>query len=270
MRKLETLRFLATTLAAGVFAVGCIGTVGAPDGTEATDDEIQVKPGHGAASTPAASPAPEAAATGDENVAQQQEALSTSIGTTFDLTYYVVSLRPAGDRNEVTIRDCNGNFLTYASRAWRDDAVMQGTARYQTSTGEWRTINAGSGCWIRLGYDQRWGLGVTNTVTNSSFELRPFRSIAVDRTTMTVGNWYYVKELDGVQMPYPSSTLVHDGCVRAMDVGPAIIGRHIDFFSGYFSAYEKLIQGTSTMGGRETVTVYSGTTKCATHITRGY
>lgn len=267
MRKVETLSLLTSALVAGVLSIGCIGTAG----TEPVlneDDAVEVKPGHGEASMPAAEQA--SASDGDENVAQQQEALSTSTGTTFDLTYYVVSMRPEGDRNEVTIRDCAGNFLTYASRAWRDDAVMQGTARYKTSSGETRTINAGSGCWIRLSYDQRWGLGITNPATNTSFDLRPFRSIAVDRSVMTVGNWYYIKELDGVQMPYPASNILHDGCVRAVDVGPAIIGRHIDFFSGYYSAYEKLIQGSSTMGGKEKITLYSGTSKCATHITRGY
>ncbi len=205
-----------------------------------------------------------------EEVSTSTEALSTTSGTTYELTYYVVSTRPAGDPNQVTIRDCNGKFLTYASRAWRDDALMQGTARYNDSSGTTHTINDGNGCWIELPYSQRWGLGVTNPATGNSFELRPFRSIAVDRDTLTVGRWYWIKELAGVKMPSPASTLVHDGCVRAVDVGPAIQGRHIDWFVGYYSAYTSLIRGSSTMGGKESISLYSGTVKCALHIERGY
>jgi len=281
----------ATALAIAVASgLGCIRA--SSDGGEGENAEaLSVQPGHGNASiadqdltagdktnaydttddpsdpefVPKAS-----ALTAADGVAQKEDAISTSYGTTFDLTYYVIALRPKDDANSYTLRDCNGNFLTYASSAFRDDAIMQGTARFTTSSGESKTINAGSGCWVTLPYSQRWGLGVTNPATSKPFELRPFRSIAVDRNVLTVGKWYYIKQLDGVQMPYPASTMIHDGCVRAVDVGPAIQGNHIDFYAAYRSAYEKLIGGTSTMGGRETVTLYSGTYKCATHIERGY
>jgi 3D (Asp-Asp-Asp) domain-containing protein len=203
-------------------------------------------------------------------VGRSQEALSTTYGTTFQLTYYVVSHRPTYDPYEVDIRDCAGNVLTHASRAWRDDAIMQGTARFKNSAGATVTINDGGGCWITLPYSQRWGLGVTNAATGNPYELRAFRSIAVDPTVLQMGKWYYIKELDGVTMPSPASGLVHDGCVRAMDVGPAIIGRHIDFFSGYYSAYQTLINGSSTMGGKESITLYDGAAKCDLHIQRGY
>ena len=97
-----------------------------------------------------------------------------------------------------------------------------------------------------------------------------FRSIAVDPSVLKLGKWYYIKELDGVTMPSPASGLLHDGCVRAMDVGGAINGKHIDFFVGYYSAYQSLIDGTSTMGGRESITLYDGASKCQLHISRGY
>lgn len=277
-------------LASAASAIGCGGTGGAGADAEA------VRPGHGNASMPGQNlddgdhtnpfdstddpsdpafvPAPSALRASTQETGQQlgtsADALSTSSGTTFDLTYYFISRRPAGDPNEVTIRDCDGAFLTYASRSWRDDALMEGTARYASSDGVLHTINDGGGCWIELPYAQRWGLGVDNPATGNSFQLRPFRSIAVDRSVLTIGRWYWIKELAGVQMPSPASTLVHDGCVRAVDVGPAIQGRHIDFFAGYQSAYEKLIGGSSTMGGKEQISLYSGTDKCALHIERGY
>ncbi len=279
------------TLAA-VTSLGCFGT----QQDAAGNDENTVQPGHGNASVSGATQTEQAQsalapagepedgleepadglaeekepAAADDGVAQTNQALSTSTGTTFDLTYYVIALRPKDDANTYTIRDCNGSFLTYASRAFRDDAIMQGTARFRTASGESRAINAGDGCWISLPWSQRFGLGVTNPATGKSFELRPFRSIAVDRSVLTIGKWYYIKQLDGVRMPYPVSTMVHDGCVRAVDVGSAVGGRHIDFYVAYRSAYQKLIGGSSTMGGRETVTVYSGTEKCAKHIQQGY
>ena len=197
-------------------------------------------------------------------------ALSTTRGTTFDFTYYVVSMRPARDPNETAIYDCDGAFLTNASNAWLDDATTQGTARFTGDDGVAHTINTGSGCWVTLPYSARWGLGVENQATGQPYSLRPFRSIAVDPDELTVGAWYYVKELDGVTMPSPAAGVVHDGCVRAVDVGPAINGRHIDFFSGYLSAYNALSKGSSTLGGKEQITLYGGADKCALHISRGY
>jgi hypothetical protein len=68
----------------------------------------------------------------------------------------------------------------------------------------------------------------------------------------------------------PASGLVHDGCVRAMDVGPAINGKHIDVFVGDDSAYQASIDGSTTMCGLESVTVYDGAATCQLHIQRGY
>jgi 3D (Asp-Asp-Asp) domain-containing protein len=281
-------------LIAAASTLAACGSANGPGSAGTTEEDgITVHPGHGKASvsepitggdktnafdstddpsdpsyTPVASPKLESGS--DDGVGTSTEALSTTTATPFQLTYYVVSLRPSADPSQVTIRDCKGNFLTSASYAWRDDAVMQGTARFKAADGTSKTINAGSGCWVSLPYAQRWGLGVENPATGNAFELRPFRSIAVDPAVLSVGKWYYIKELDGVKMPYPASTMVHDGCVRAVDVGPAILGKHIDFFVGYYSAYTSLIGGSSTMGGKESISLYSGTTKCATHIANGY
>ncbi len=57
--------------------------------------------------------------------------------------------------------------------------------------------------------------------------LVPFRSVAVDRRLIPIGETLYVPELDGQIMP---NGMVHDGCLRADDTGGAINRRHIDFF----------------------------------------
>jgi 3D (Asp-Asp-Asp) domain-containing protein len=198
------------------------------------------------------------------------EALSTTTGTTFELTYYWVSQRPKNDPNEVTLRDCNGNFLTYASRAWRESVQMEMTGRFVKSDGTVVTFNDDGGCWKVLPASQSWGIGVSSPYTGLPYKLRPFRSIAVDPSVLRIGKWYYVKELDGVVMPYPSSGLVHDGCVRAVDESWSFSGRQIDLFAALKSSYETIDNGTSKLAGRTSVTMYSGTVKCAQHIEQGY
>jgi hypothetical protein len=206
--------------------------------------------------------------TSEPDVAQTSAALSTTTGTTFKLTYYWIAQRPKSDPNQVTLRDCDGRFLTYASYAWRDQVTMEMTGRFTKSDGTKITFNDWGGCWKVLDSSYSWGAGVPSPVTDIAYRLRPFRSIAVDPAVLRIGKWYYVKELDGVKMPYPVSTLTHDGCVRAVDESWSFSGRQIDFFTGLQSAYSTLDSGP--MNGRTSVTVYEGTVKCAVHIERGY
>jgi 3D (Asp-Asp-Asp) domain-containing protein len=205
-----------------------------------------------------------------DGVAQNASALSTTYGTTFNFTYYWVANRPSDDPNQVTLRDCDGRFMTYASYAWRDAVRMEMTGRFTASDGTKRVFNDAGGCWKIMSSYYDWGMGVPSPISGNSYKLRPFRSIAVDRSVLSIGKWYYIKELDGVKMPSPRSTLIHDGCVRAVDTGYGIFGKHIDFFSGLKSAYSTLVNGSSTLGGRSSVTVYDGSAKCGIHIERGY
>ncbi len=57
--------------------------------------------------------------------------------------------------------------------------------------------------------------------------LVPFRSVAVDRRLVPIGEPIYVPEFDGLPLPDGS---IHDGCLRADDTGGAIKKRLIDFF----------------------------------------
>lgn len=226
-----------------------------PAGEEADEDAVAEDPSEKQASN---------------DVGQAGQALSTSYGTTFNLTYYWVANRPSGDPNQVTIRDCSGNFLTYASYAWRDQVRMEMTGRFTKSDGTKVVFNDAGGCWKKMSSFYDWGMGVPSPISGNSYKLRPFRAIAVDKSVLQIGKWYYIPQLDGVKMPSPRSTLIHNGCVRAVDVGYGIFGKHIDFFSGLKSAYSTLINGSSKMGGRTSVTVYDGAAKCGIHIERGY
>lgn len=57
--------------------------------------------------------------------------------------------------------------------------------------------------------------------------LVPFRSVAVDRELIPIGETLYVPEFDGLPLPDGG---VHDGCLRADDTGSAIKRRLIDIF----------------------------------------
>ncbi len=68
--------------------------------------------------------------------------------------------------------------------------------------------------------------------------LIPFKSVAVDPTLIQLGEPLYLPELDGVLLPDGS---IHDGCVRADDVGGAIKKRHMDFFAVTYGNHRPLI-----------------------------
>jgi 3D (Asp-Asp-Asp) domain-containing protein len=57
--------------------------------------------------------------------------------------------------------------------------------------------------------------------------LVPFKSVAVDPRVIHLGEPLYIPEFDGLALPDGS---IHDGCVRADDVGGGIKGRKMDFF----------------------------------------
>ena len=101
-----------------------------------------------------------------------------------------------------------------------------------------------------------WGAG------SKSKALVPFRSWAVDTSLIAHGTALYVKEWDGVQIPKQGSIggFTHDGCFRADDVGGAIKGKHIDYFSGTKAMYQALSKGDLASGKYLTVNKNAG--KC--------
>ena len=68
--------------------------------------------------------------------------------------------------------------------------------------------------------------------------LIPFKSVAVDPRVFALGETLYLPELDGVLLPDGS---LHDGCVRADDVGGAIKRRKMDFFVVTYANYRAVI-----------------------------
>lgn len=72
-----------------------------------------------------------------------------------------------------------------------------------------------------------WGDGVDGML------LIPYRSIAVDRSTIRYGSLVYIPAARGTKLTLPSGkSAVHDGYFYAADRGGAIKGSHIDVFVG--------------------------------------
>lgn len=64
------------------------------------------------------------------------------------------------------------------------------------------------------------------------FRLVPFRTVAADRRVFAPGTVFFVPDLVGVNFDNSGASAVHDGYVFFGDVGGAVRGNHIDFFTG--------------------------------------
>jgi len=71
-----------------------------------------------------------------------------------------------------------------------------------------------------------WGRGATGKA------ITPLLTVAVDPKVIPLGTALYVPELDGMPRE-PNGTSPHDGCFVAQDKGLAVVGNHVDFFTGH-------------------------------------
>lgn len=208
------------------------------------------------AAAPVVTAAPVAATPPPEPVATPTPT-ATPIGA-FKLTYYLVAEETEHRGARATTiygEDCEP--LTKVAKSFAKDLALEGTGRLADG----RMLNWAGRCqkgrpkYRVLDETRPWGLGVGDRA------LVPFRSIATDPGVVPTGTRVYVAELDGVTMPgaAPWGGFVHDGCVEAVDVGEAIRGRHIDFFSGTRAAYHTL-DGALRL---RQVTIYeAGSSRC--------
>ena len=88
-----------------------------------------------------------------------------------------------------------------------------------------------------------WGVG------NKGNALVPFVSVAVNQNQFPYGTKLRIPALQGKRMP---TGVVHNGCVRADDVGPRIGTNKIDFFVGKYE-WKKALDGTGVGDGQYTV-----------------
>lgn len=155
----------------------------------------------------------------------------------YRLTYYWVAAQDehSGEIGELDLYDLRGLYLGTFSRSFVDEVTMEGTALLADG----RLINWAGRCPHGAGtcyqildptvYPSGRGAGERR--------LEPFRSIAVDPAAIPLGDAIYLRELVGVVLP---DGTVHDGCVRADDVGLRIRRQHIDFFVGDRTSYRAI------------------------------
>jgi 3D (Asp-Asp-Asp) domain-containing protein len=107
-----------------------------------------------------------------------------------------------------------------------------------------------SPCYLLADAAHPWGYGVADIA------LEPFRSVAVDPKVIAIGTPLYVPAFDGVTMSDPP--FVHDGCVRADDTGPSIVGAQLSWFVA-LAAHQQSLDAAL---GLSTVFVHEGGTRC--------
>ena len=149
----------------------------------------------------------------------------------FKLTYYwVTEESDYTGANDTPLCDVSTAVIATVPLAFAQALAIEGTGKLTDG----RLLNIGGSCPCSSGMttcyitlDQSkypWGVGV------ESRPLRPFRSLAVDKSEIPYGAHVYIPEFDGVQMP-SSYGFVHDGCFEADDTGGGIVGAHVDFFA---------------------------------------
>lgn len=119
----------------------------------------------------------------------------------------------------------DGTWLGHHIGSFVDELKMEGSGWLSDG----RVINYAGRCRYGVGTcfevldpdDYPYGRGARRR------PLVPFRSVAVDRRLLPIGDTLYVPEFDGLPLPDGD---VHDGCLRADDTGGAIKKRLIDFF----------------------------------------
>jgi 3D (Asp-Asp-Asp) domain-containing protein len=145
----------------------------------------------------------------------------------YRLTFYWMADESRHDLDQpaIEIYSDDGFYLGAFPKTFVDELRMEGSAWLEDG----RVLNYAGRCRLGVGtcfqtldgVDYPYGRGAGRR------PLVPFRSVAIDRRLIAIGEPLYIPEFDG--MPLPDGS-IHDGCVRADDTGGAIKQRLMDFF----------------------------------------
>ena len=165
-------------------------------------------------------------------------------------TYYylpVFRLRPGGTpiRNASEQSLFGNEGLTVAE--WCDLA-LQGSARIQLNAGQFQAISfadrstsnrvdctatiATTSIAQKIAGNRFEKVSAVFARPARSPEALPFRTIAVDPSFIAHGSTVFIPSARGTSFVFEGRTLSHDGYFFAADSGSAIIGNHIDLFTG--------------------------------------
>ena len=182
---------------------------------------------------------------------------STDIVRTISLwaTYYYLpefTLKPGGtpllNLSEQNLFGSDGLTL----REWCDVA-LQGSVRLKLPSGQRQAVSyAGDSklgrhdCapWVspdvatKIGDNRFERVNFVFGRSATQSEVIPFRTFAVDKSTIPHGTTLYIPSARGTSFVVDGRTLTHDGYFFAADAGSAIIGDHVDLFTGTTSYRE--------------------------------
>jgi 3D (Asp-Asp-Asp) domain-containing protein len=169
----------------------------------------------------------------------------TYLGSFQQTYYWLVLEEECSGGPDVDIYDQNGDVLAVVSTDFACKLGLEGSGRlvdgrvinYWGSGGSCVNVTVCTAPWYpsQNCYSELdavlfpWGKGVRGRA------LTPYKSIATDPFVIPFGTIVYLPAWDGYVLPDSS---VHNGCVRSDDTGGAIIGDHIDFFSGSEADYQ--------------------------------
>jgi 3D (Asp-Asp-Asp) domain-containing protein len=216
------------------------------------EDEVRSKPITIAANT-APSPAnPELAA---EFGAPQPNPETAIID---DSVHLAATVATAPERVTLYAGGTDCHPIANVSTAFAAAAEMQGTGKLRDG----RTVNI----WGACNCEHSPCFRVTGSVwgTGARRALAPFRTVAVDRKLLPLGQLLYIPALEGRTMPGrpPWGGFVHDGCVVAEDTGGAISGKRLDFFVGRKAYYQALSARGGSHNWAQNLEVFDGTKEC--------
>jgi 3D (Asp-Asp-Asp) domain-containing protein len=194
-----------------------------------------------------------------------QQSQGTYYGQVYNTYYYLASESDYSGAANTVLNDVNCNPIATVPAAYSDAACIEGSGRLKDG----RVVNyaatcscgrpcptGGIVCWKALNpVTQPWGQGAFSNA------LVPMHSIAVDRNEFALKTVIYLPAFDGVQVPALGgvAAFTHDGCFRADDVGGAIIGNHIDIFTGPKSMWQHF---EGIFPTRTNFDTYLGASKC--------
>ena len=135
------------------------------------------------------------------------------------------------------VRDGDKTLLLAAPVQFIADLRMEGMARTESGVIGYDAATRGYTLYDPKLYP--WGVGIGNR------PLVPFKSCAVDPAVIPIGSDVQIPLLKGLTMP---NGTVHTGTVKAVDIGNAILGYHIDIFSGSAEYYKKLDEILTSAG----------------------
>ncbi|MCC6277087.1 MAG: polysaccharide deacetylase family protein [Oligoflexia bacterium] len=181
---------------------------------------------------------------------------SGSLGKFYATFYYILDETQYAPGQDQEIKDVSGQVLALVSNKFKRDLDIEGTGILRD--GRTITFDRIMGQEVRYKISpHHFGSGVGNC------PLQPYKTIAVDPRVIRLGSKVFISKLKGMKLPDGS---LHDGVFIAEDVGSAIQGRHLDFFSMIASSSSKPFHEagvhTKTFVEVELLSVPEGQTGC--------